>query len=383
MRIAYVTETFPPEVNGVALTVERSVRHMRRSGHTVRLVRPAQRGEALLHGADEWRTHGLRVPMYHDLQMGIASSGLLQRCLREFEPDVVHVATQGPLGRAAVVAARALGVPVTSDFRTNFHLYCQHYGVGFARGLVLRYLRSFHNRTALTFVPCWALCAELLAQGFERVEVMSRGVDAHLFTPARRSAALRRAWGAADDTPVLLYVGRLASEKNVPLVLRAFDAVRASRPDARLVVVGDGPCRRQLQARQPLAHFVGTQRGVDLAAHYASADLFVFPSLSETFGNVTLEAMAAGLAVVAFDRAAARELIRDGHSGLLARGSDPDGFVHAVCAAADRVLDLGALRAHARHTALASEWDKVLHRFERRLSEVAFAFNAVGHASLA
>jgi glycosyltransferase involved in cell wall biosynthesis len=381
MRIAYVTETYPPEVNGVALTVQRCVRHMRRRGHAVLLVRPAQAGETRQRTEEEWRTHGMRIPMYPDLRMGLASVAQLRNGLRTAGVELVHVATQGPLGRAAVLAARSLGLPVTSDFRTNFHVYCRHYGFGFAGGAVMRYLRRFHNHTAATFVPCRTLQAELAERGFARVEVMSRGVDASLFAPQRRSAELRRHWNAADDAPVLLYVGRLAPEKNVPLALRAFDAVHARRPDARMVVVGDGPLRRELQAGHPHVHFVGLQRGSELAAHYASADVFLFPSLSETFGNVTLEALASGLAVVAFDAAAAGELIRDGRNGLLARAGDADGFVRAACAAAG--TDTTALRQRARQTALASDWEPVLHRFEQRLAVLANPVESFGHASVA
>jgi glycosyltransferase involved in cell wall biosynthesis len=381
MRIAYFTETYPPEVNGVALTVQRCVRHMRRAGHQVLLVRPAQSGEGIGRDAHEWRTRGMRIPMYPDLRMGLATVSALRRGLGTFAPDLVHVATQGPLGRAAVAAARCLDVPATSDFRTNFPVYCQHYGFAFARGLVMQYLRNFHNRTAATFVPCRALQAELTRHGLQRVEVMSRGVDARMFSPAHRSADLRSMWNAADDAPVLLYVGRLASEKNVPLALRAFDAVLVRRPDARLVVVGDGPLRRSLQASHPHVHFVGLQRGSELAAHYASADVFLFPSLSETFGNVTLEALASGLAVVAFDAAAAGELIRDGRNGLLAPAGDAEAFVQAACQAACGAM--GTLRARARQTALASDWEPVLHRFEARLAELAQPIESFGRASLA
>ncbi len=389
MRIAYVTETYPPEVNGVALTVQRCVRHMRRAGHCVLLVRPALPGERSGGDAQEWRTHGIPIPMYPDLRMGLASAASLRRVFSEFAPELVHVATQGPLGRAAVTAARRLGVAVTSDFRTNFHVYCAHYGFAFARGLVMQYLRGFHNRTAATFVPCRALQAELQRQGMRRVEVMGRGVDAGLFSPARRSAALRRRWHAADEAPVLLCVGRLAAEKNVPLALRAFDAVLARRPDARLVMVGDGPLRRGLQASHPHVHFVGVQRGSELAAHYASADVFLFPSLSETFGNVTLEALASGLAVVAFDVAAAGELIRDRRNGLLAHAGDGHAFVQAACHAASIATgglhagEIGAMRALARQTALANDWEPVLHRFELRLAELAQPIESFGHASLA
>lgn len=372
MRIAYVTETYPPEINGVSLTVERTVRHLRRAGHAVLLVRPRQPHERPLDGRAEWRTAGLRLPMYPDLRMGLALPSSLRHRLEGFEPDLVHVATQGPLGRAAVAAARALAVPVTSDFRTNFHVYAGHYGFGFARRLVSAYLRGFHNGTALSFVPCRRLRDQLAADGFERLEVIGRGVDARRFDPARRSAALRLSWGAGAQHPVLLHVGRLAPEKNVPLALRAFRAVQRQVPHARMVVVGDGPMRAALQAANPDVHFAGAQHGEALAAHYASADVFLFPSLSETFGNVTLEALASGLAVVAFDAAAAGELVRDGRNGLLAAPDDADGFVDAACRVASEPSSFAGLRRQARATALENDWDPVLLGFEQHLARVAF-----------
>jgi glycosyltransferase involved in cell wall biosynthesis len=383
MRIAFITETFPPEVNGVALTVERSVRHMRRDGHDVMLVRPRQNREWPERSIKQWLTRGVRIPMYPELRMGLASSAALRSAFDHFDADLVHVATQGPLGRAAVTAALRQGIPVTSDFRTNFHIYCQHYGLGFARQAVMHYLRSFHNRTVVTFVPCLSLRNELKAQGFQRVEVLGRGVDARLFSPQRRSVALRRRWGAAADDPVLLYVGRLAHEKNVPLALEAFSAVHSQVPGARMVVVGDGPLRRSLQRSHPDVHFAGMLRGEALATHYASADVFLFPSLSETFGNVTLEAMAAGLCVVAFAAAAAGELVRDGRSGLLARHGDREAFVRAACAATSNGAGLTALRVQARQTALASDWEPVLQGFEQRLCELAMTTDVVSDASLA
>lgn len=372
MRIAFVTETYPPEVNGVALTVERGVRHLRRQGHAVLLVRPRQPHEGPLDGRAEWRTAGLALPMYPDLRIGLALPSALRRRLQDFGAELVHVATPGPLGAAAVAAARALGVPVTSDFRTNFHVYASHYGFGFARRLVAAYLRGFHNRTALSFVPCRRLAEALRAEGFERIEVAGRGVDAHAFSPERRSAALRLRWGAGVHHPVLLTVGRLAPEKNVGLALRSFRAVRERVPHARMVVVGDGPLRARLQAAWPDVHFAGVRRGEDLAAHYASADLFLFPSLSETFGNVTLEALASGLVVLAFDAAAAGELIRDGRNGRLVAPGDEAGFAAAACEAAARLDELGELRCQARTTAREQDWEPVLQSFEHRLVQAAF-----------
>ncbi len=392
MQLAYVTETFPPEINGVALTVARTVSFLRRQGHALEVIRPRQGGEAPLDAEGEWRTAGAPIPMYPDLRFGLASTGQLQRRFQAHRPQLVHVATQGPLGRAAVLAASRLGIPVTTDFRTNFHWYSRYYRLGWLEPLVCGYLRRFHNLADATFVPTRAVRAQLLSQGFERVEVQGRGVDAAQFSPTQRSAALRALWGAAPETAsgqgpaaVMLYVGRLAAEKNTRLALRAFEVARAIAPDTRMVVVGDGPLRAKLQAEFPAARFVGVQRGDALAAHYASADVFVFPSLSETFGNVTLEALASGLAVVSFAAAAAGEHIHHGHSGWLAAPGDEDAFIDLVCRAVLSPGRLASVRESARRTALTAHWDGVLGRFESRLLQVAAgpAAQAVRHAVLA
>lgn len=375
MRIAFVTETYPPELNGVSLTVARTVGHLRQRGHALELIRPRQAGEAPLASDAELRTLGCPIPMYPELRIGLAAGSGLRKRFERTRPQLVHIATEGPLGWAALRAARALQLPVTSDFRTNFHLYSRYYGFGWLSPLVQGVLRSFHNRGDLSFVPTEAVRKELAAAGFEHLEVVGRGVDTTLFDPAKRSAALREQWGAGDG-PVLLYVGRLAAEKNVALALCAFEAVRLRRPSAVMVVVGDGPLRRRLEAEFPDARFVGVQRGEALAQHYASADLFLFPSLSETFGNVTLEALASGLPVVAFNTAAAADHVDDCGNGLLAPVGDDKAFIASVCSLAWQVRHLGSVRAAARQAALKARWPEVLARFEAQLAATLSAHAA-------
>ena len=370
MRIAYVTETFPPEVNGVALTVARTVRHLRERGHVVELIRPRQPGDpAEPSSRAEWLTRGWPIPMYPDLRFGYASAGALRTHYRESRPDLVHIATPGPLGFEALRAARALNLPTSSDFRTNFHLYTRHYRLGAVASVVFAGLRWFHNRTERTFVPTKAGARELEAEGFRHLAVVGRGVDTVRFGPARRSAELRREWQAVEGAPVLLYVGRVAAEKNIELALRAFDALRLKQPSARMVVVGDGPLRESLEPAHPDVLFVGSKQGDDLAACYASADLFVFPSLTETFGNVTLEALASGLPVVAFDTAAAGEHVENGRSGLLVSPGDDAAFVDAVGTLGQQPDRLKAMGQSAVAAARRVRWDDVLGRFEAELQD--------------
>lgn len=387
-RIAIVTETYPPEVNGVAMSVARVVEGLQRRAHELQLVRPRQRSGAdaaepaprggLGNRLHEVLTTGWPIPRYPNLRMGAPSKRALVQLWSLQRPDVVHIATEGPLGWSALQAARHLKLPVSSDFRTNFHAYGQHYRIGWLAKPILAYLRKFHNRAQCTMVPTEALRAQLAGQGFERLVVVSRGVDTHLFDPRCRSEALRRHWGAGPDDLVLAYVGRLAAEKNLGALLAAHDALRGAIGDTvKLVIVGDGPMRAELAARCPQAVFAGQRGGEDLAEHYASADVFLFPSLTETFGNVTVEAMASGLPVVAFDCAAAAQCIQSGRNGLLAHDESLPAFVRATLTLAADAQRRRAMGAAARETARAHDWDGVVARFESVLAQTIDEFAPV------
>jgi glycosyltransferase involved in cell wall biosynthesis len=370
MRIVYVTETWPPEINGVAMTAARTVTHLRAAGHQVDLVRPRQAGELFRPDSDASElVFGMPIPMYKEARFGVPLPGQLKRLLRSNPPDVVHVATEGLLGYAAVRAAVSLGIPVSSDFRTRFDVYTRFYAPAFMTRVVNRYLQRFHNRCAVTFCPTQELQRQLMSEGFERVEVSARGVDCDLLSPQHRSEVLRQRWGARG--PVALSVGRLAAEKNLDLTVRAFDAMKAVEPNARLVVVGDGPMRAELERRQPDAIFAGMLRGQALWEHYASADVFLFPSLSETFGNVTLEALASGLATVAYDSAAAGVHIRAGVNGIIVAPHDETAFCHAAAQLASNALLRRRLSLAARQTALTLDWGQILDRFTFSLERVS------------
>jgi glycosyltransferase involved in cell wall biosynthesis len=351
------------------------VRGIRGRGHHVDVIRPRQAGDLDRTSAD-WCIPGMPIPMYPALRIGLPVVGRLARRWAASRPDVVHVATEGPLGWAAVRAARLLGIAVTSDFRTNFDQYSGHYGFGWFAGAVRAYLRAFHNATDRTLVPTPALRAALARQGYRQLDVVGRGVDCAQFSPVHRSDALRASWGVTPTAPVLLYVGRLAAEKNVPLAFRAFATVRARVPGAKLVVVGDGPLRSKLRAQAPDAHFAGSLDGRALAQHYASADVFLFPSVTETFGNVTLEALASGLLTVAFRDGAAAVHIEDCCNGVLAEVGDDQGFIAGACAVAQQFRWLERMRRAARDAALAASWDHVISRFEAVLTDAADALEA-------
>ena len=369
LRVAVVTETFPPEINGVAMTTGRMVDGLVAAGHRVDLIRPRQAHEGgsiqLADGAEgveEMLSRGIPLPRYANLQLGLPARKVLLRRWSVQRPDVVQVVTEGPLGWSALTAARKLRLPVISEFHTNFHRYSGHYGVGWLKRPIAAYLRKFHNRADLTLVPTRALCGELAEQGIARVDVVSRGVDTALFDPARRSASLRRSWGLEEDDLAVVYVGRIAPEKNLALLEKAFDAIRARQPRARLILVGSGPAAQALQARQPAAVFCGPRSGPFLAEHYASGDLFLFPSLTETYGNVVAEALASGLPVVAYRDAAARELIEHQVHGWLAEPGDEAAFVAGAVALAEAPELRARQRLSARERVASLAWQAIVER---------------------
>ena len=368
MRLAVVTETWPPEVNGVAMTLSRLIQQLAGRGHTIQLIRPKQDSADVgneKQGWSEMLTKGLPIPRYPQLKLGLPGKKALIQAWTLHRPDLVHVATEGPLGWSALQAAKCLKLPVTSDFRTNFHAYSKHYGMGWLSKPIVAYLRKFHNRTQRTMVPTQELRDQLQALGFERLDVIARGVDTELFKPEQRSLSLRQQWGADEQTVVLLCVARLAAEKNLDLAVAAYQAMQAQGCDVKLVFAGDGPYRAQLQEKCPNAIFLGMCSQQQLAPVYASADVFVFPSLTETFGNVTVEALASGTPVIAFDCAAAGALIEHQVNGWLVAMEDEPTFIRTALQA---VQDVSALRDMRPSTAASVQnlaWSSIADAAEQ------------------
>lgn len=341
MRIAIVTETWPPEINGVALTVHSFVEHLAAAGHDIDLVRPEQDHcpQPAPPRTEELVVRGASLPRYPGLRFGLPAGTTLRARWLKQRPGAVYIATEGPLGWSAMRAANALRIPVATGFHTRFDDFVAHYGARWLTPVVFAWLRRFHNRGDATLVPTRELEEFLHRHGFRHPVRLARGVDTQLFNPAKRDRELRASWGLSDDDLAVIQVGRFAPEKNLALAVRSFDAIREIEPRARFIWVGDGPARAELEAAHPEHVFVGMRRGEDLARHFASGDLFLFPSLTETFGNVTLESMASGVPVVAFDYGAAREHVRNGIDGRTVQVDQPNLFIDAaVSLARDPVL---------------------------------------------
>jgi glycosyltransferase involved in cell wall biosynthesis len=371
-RVSIVTETFPPEINGVANTLNQLSTALARFGNRVQIVRPRQAEEKAsnYNGFEVITAPGLPIPGYKELRFGIPIRKRLLKLWKEQRPDVIYIATEGPLGSSALQAAISLEIPVASGFHTRFDNYTRHYGIGWLEPLALAYLRRFHNRCQLTLVPTRALQDKLQRQGFKNVSLIARGVDTELFSPERRDDTLRQEWGLRDNDLALIYVGRLAAEKNLKLAVETWLAIRQDRPGTRLILVGDGPMRGALQKDHPEIIFCGMHRGESLARHYASGDLFLFPSLSETFGNVVIEAMASGLPVLGYRDAAIKEYVHHRENGIVIEAGDRNQFIRSAREYVQEPELLARLGRQARRDSLDMDWSKIHCRFAMLLSDI-------------
>ncbi|MCH6255527.1 glycosyltransferase family 1 protein [Puniceicoccaceae bacterium K14] len=374
MKIALVTETYPPEINGVAMTLSQLASSMRQRGHYIQVTRPLQRDEEQITytNESEVRVYGFPIPNYPEMRLGIPSQVRLIREWRNNMPDIVHVATEGPLGISAIRAAKKLGLPVISSFHTNFHNYSEYYGASFLSPLVLAFLRWVHNNTECSMFPTQELADQLANKGFNDTFVFGRGVNLNTFNPQRRSLKLRAKWKANDDTLVIVHVSRLAAEKNYDLLLRCYEAISRRKPDTRIVIVGSGPVENQLRRMFPNAIFTGPislDNREALAEIYASSDFFIYPSTTETYGNVLTESMACGNAVLAYDYAAAAMHVRSQENGVTVPLGDEDAFITASIEIATNEKKRKKLGIEAVKTSANFEWEPVIDRYEALLKK--------------
>ncbi len=364
------TDTYAPQVNGVARTLERLVREIESRGGAVQVVtvddpdaEPAM---------DIERLPALPFWAYPQLRVAAPAVIAARRALEAFKPTLVHAATPFGVGLGARLAARQLGVPFVTSYHTHFTAYLRHYKLEALDGISWPFLRWFHNSGLRTYAPTETVRRELATQGFTNTRVWSRGVDGARFAPAHRSRPLRQSLGIGDDTLIALYVGRLAPEKGIDVVLDAMQRVVAAHPGrVRFVMTGDGPSEEKARALAPAGTvFTGRLTGDALSAMYASADLFVFPSETETFGNVVLEAMASGLAVVAPDTGATTEFATAEAASLFAAGNAAS-LATRISALVHDEAGRARLGYAARRAAVRHDWGTVFEGLVADYRQVA------------
>lgn len=359
VRLAICSDTYLPQVNGVARTLSRLAETLRDRGGDVRIFTSADAGACA--DASVRRYASLPFWAYPQLRLAAPSSLELERELREWGATLVHAATPFGVGLAGRAAARRANIPFVTSYHTSFTTYARFYRLGALAGAGWRFLRWFHNAGARTYCPTQAIASELHDHGFERVAVWGRGVDSARFNPGFRSSSVRLSLGADDNTAIVAYVGRIALEKGLDTAIDGMRrAIAMSRRPIRFVLVGDGPwadeCRRRLS---PGMTMLGELHGESLSALYASADAFVFPSTTDTFGNVLIEAMASGLPIVGADSPPTRELLGGSIAGTLFTPGSSAALADAVC---DLVADpdAAATRGHAAlEVARRRQWSTV------------------------
>lgn len=355
VRLALFTDTYAPQVNGVSRTLERLVHALRERGGDVLVFTTSD--PAAIPDAHVVRFHGRPFWAYPQLQLAWPSTREVLARLEAFRPTIIHAATEFGVGLAGRRVARRLGVPFVSSYHTSFTAYAAHYGLGALTLPGWAFLRWFHNGGLRTYCPTQAIVHEVEAHGFERCAVWSRGVDTARFSPRYRSAAFRARLGANDETLVAAYVGRLAPEKGVAVALEAVRLAMEARPDRlRFVVVGDGPYDHDARAAAPRGStFTGRLEGQGLSEVYASSDVLLFPSTTDTFGNVMLEAMASGTPVIGADVGPTRETLLPGR-GWVAAADSPDAFAAQLIKLVDDRIALRLVRDEALAHAGARSW---------------------------
>ncbi|MFM1802080.1 MAG: hypothetical protein RJA81_1432 [Planctomycetota bacterium] len=375
MKIALITETYPPQINGVSRTLEHLTQYLCHHGHRMLVVAPdyqePEKADKLteIHCPQRLRLRSTPLPFYKEVVIPLPPYTRMRKAIQVFQPDLVHIATEGPLGLTALRFCQRQRIPVVSSFHTNFDAYASHYHMSMISPLVLRYLRWFHNQTLATFVPSQTVIRELQTQGFQGLRLWSRGVDTKLFHPHRAgSSALRRQLGIPEQAFVAGHCGRLASEKNIEFLGKALAGFLAENAEAHVLIVGDGPGRLSLdqQIRKRIhdctrLHFTGYLCGEALANAYSAMNAFAFASRTETFGNVILEAAASGLPVVAIAEGGPRDVIQNGRTGqLIAPKSSPEAMTEVLL---DWSLDQNRkeyLAKEARKYAEEQTWDRIM-----------------------
>ena len=374
LKIAIVTETWPPEINGVAMSLMQLCKGLQKQGHKILLIRPKQK-----HVCDEFSPNreclvmAQAVPKYPDMKFGWPQYLKVSQAIFDFSPDIIHIVTEGPLGFTALHAAKSKKIPVSSGFHSPFQEFSRFFDLAFLVKPVQRYLKWFHNHTDLTCVPSRDTEQALRQFGVTcPLVIVGRGVDVEKFSSSHRSEQLRRSWGVDHDTTVLLYVGRLSPEKEISVLIEAYVALKkCSQKKVQFVIVGDGPDRKHLEkmAGADQVVFTGNLNGTQLAQAYASADVFVFASQVETFGNVVLEAMASGLPVVAYDYASAQLYVKHQQTGWLSPLGATDQFIQHILQLPHPEI-LHAMGQQAMQDVQNIGWRHAVQQFEQALYQV-------------
>jgi glycosyltransferase involved in cell wall biosynthesis len=362
MKVAYFTESLPPMTDGVTRTLCNLVETLESERVDYHFFSPVKPGETVDWHNKVRKVFSVPFLLYDTYRVGVPYFHGLEAELDSFDPDLIHVISPTLLGLYGLNYAKKRTLPVVTSYHTHFVSYFSYYGLSTFDRAGWSYLQWFHNRCDRTYAPSSSAARELEQKGIKDVELWLHGIDLNKFSPRFRSNALRQSIGA-QDVPILLYVGRLVKEKDLDDLVEANNMLSVRGYDFKLVIVGDGPMKEELMARLPQAHFTGYQHGENLSSWYASSDIFLFPSTTETFGNVILEAFASGLPVITVAKGGVADLVTPGIDGFITRPNDPHDFSEKISLLLDDPSYTQQLSIQAVRTASRYSW----HENNRKL----------------
>ncbi|MEM1054646.1 MAG: glycosyltransferase family 1 protein [Bacteroidota bacterium] len=372
LRIALFTGNYHHVEDGVSRTLNRLVRYLLAQDHEVLIVGPTVEVPPMEHAGTLVAVPSVSIPTRPEYRFTTGFPKEVRWRVAHFRPDVVHIATPDRLGFAALNWAEAEGLPVVSSYHTHFPSYLGYYHAGALEPVLWRIARRFYNRVAEVFVPTPSMAEVLRENGITApLELWPRGVETDRFRPEARSMEWRRARGFADEDVVVTFVSRLVKEKSIDVYADVVNRLAGEGRRVRGLVVGSGPEREAMEAALPEGVFTGHLGGEEIATAYASSDVFLFPSETETFGNVTLEAMASGLPAVCADAVGSSSLVVDGTTGLLCPPRDTEAFASATARLVGDAALRGRMGTAARERALTYDWDAILGRLAGRYRAVA------------
>lgn len=377
MRIAIFTDTYVPEINGVARTLKRLTQHLEKKGIIYQVFAP-ETDTSVPRVAQVTRFASMPFLLYPEVRFALPNIIQLKQTLKSFQPTLIHVVTPFNIGLLGLRHGIKHQIPMVASYHTNFDDYLSYYNLEFLNKWIWNYMRWFHRPFEKVFVPSQSTKEKLLNQGIhDQIEIWSRGIDHHLFTPEKRNQSIRQKY-RIKEKHIILYVGRLAPEKDIQIAIDAFKGLpSAIQSDSHLVIAGDGPLYKPLTAeKHPKITFTGFIEGEMLAELYASADLFLFPSATETFGNVVLEAQSSGLPVIGANAGGVKELIQNGKTGFLCEPQQVNEFTDAIFRILSQPEKLEYMRKQAREFALSQSWDavfdKLVFQYEQAISSSVY-----------
>lgn len=387
IKIALFTETFLPQVNGVVRTIEKIVLHLEKHGHEVKLFAIGE-GEKYYSNTEVIRLEGVPFSFYKELyivkpedkflgklsendisQTPLAAlqalipskHSVVEKALADFKPDLIHLATPVTLGAIGIYYVEKLKLPCLSTYHTDLAAYAPMYQVPYMEEFVNAATKMIYSRTNRILVPSRSSQKQLRKIGLKNIGIFSRGVDHELFHPKKANKDVLKKYGLDPSAITITYVGRLADEKSLPELITSFKDLKKNYPQIQLLLIGEGPARQNLESSLRGTDgfaFAGLKKGEELAELFASADIFAFPSKTETFGQVVQEAMASGLPVVGFDSPGVRDLIQDSFTGYLA--DDQDSFTKSI----EKLFDIELrqkMSTKAREFAETRSWELILN----------------------